>query len=77
MGRFITGRICSYIQQFYRKVTKTILYISTALLIYRPAQRYRVRVSGFYDASIQAYPAVVYVRLLKNDNIITNLLTAK
>ena len=32
---------------------------------------------GFCDASIQAYSAAVYVRSSKNDNIVTNLLTAK
>ena len=32
---------------------------------------------GFCDASIQVYSAAVYVRLSKNDNIVTNLLTAK
>ena len=32
---------------------------------------------GFCDASIQAYSAAVYVRLSKNENIVTNLLTAK
>ena len=32
---------------------------------------------SFYDASMQAYSAAVYVRSAKNNNIVTNLLTAK
>ena len=31
----------------------------------------------FCDASIQAYSTTIYIRSLKNDNIVTNLLTAK
>ena len=36
-----------------------------------------LQLHGFCDASIQTYSAVFYVRLSKNDNIVTNLLTAK
>ena len=32
---------------------------------------------GFSDAPMQAYPVAVYVRSSKNNNIVTNLLTAK
>ena len=36
-----------------------------------------LQLHGFCNASIQAYSAAVYVRSLKNDSIVTNLLTAK
>ena len=59
---------------FIEELQRLFVSVQRYLLI----KQYNItELHGFYDASTRAYSTAIYVRSLKNDNIITNLLTAK